>query len=381
MDDVVVDRYHERIARGEIINNPCSYSRTSVQETDGFMTKKYPASGATWDYDHVGPITGFYESYSPGFSLIRPVPSDLESRCKQLALRYIDSTPYAFGEDMLELRETIRFLKNPLGSLLKLSKSFKRRKQMLWRRDRKGNWRRRNAKATTWKQTLNTADYRLRAMTNIWLEYRFAAAPLMRSCLDAIGAYSSGSEYVRPLRQSARGKQTETVGTIDHESSLNGLGWRQSYKIEQDCAAHILYEISNPANDWRFTLGLRFKDFPTTLWQIVPLSFMVDRVLDVSSFAAGAINLADPNIKILSACYRSKVTTTKEVTCTDDENPSWTITGSGGKRTYETFVYERVPWIPNFLDTIPRAKPAGLVDEASKIIDLCALIASNLYWR
>lgn len=354
MTDVVTPDFHNRIAKGEIINNPCSY--TKVETTNSNDAVAHYKNGSSWEYWLYGALTDLREGAFPAMSEIDAEPSDVEARCKLLALANLDSTPYAFGEDTLEIKETIKFLKNPLGSLLNLSRSFRDayKKRISEMRD------------------LNKI---IKAHEDVWLSYRFAFSPLVRSCTDALEAFQSQPKS-KPERLSSRGKDsfdhygtnlvTQSYYTFKHELNRTVEG-----------KASILYEVTNPIYDWKYTLGFRAKDWPTTIWQVMPYSFMVDRLYDVTSFSKGAINLADPRVKILSACYSSKSEVIRKSRILSD-HPTYCLSIKGNTREQKEFAYNRVPWTPSFYDTIPRFTPKELVKDLTNILDLTSLIHQNI---
>jgi hypothetical protein len=271
----------------------------------------------------------------------------------------VDSTPYSFGEDALSIAETIRFLTNPMEGLLRLSKSFRRDV-----RKRTGaiNWR--------------VVESRARAVSNAWLQYRFAVSPLLRSIISGLEAYSDKPKTMPP-RLSARGFASDKYNFSEQVSVPDYRTYLRSVDDTIDCKASILYEVTNPIYNWSYRLGFRNKDLPTVLWQIVPYSFMVDRVIDVTSFCKGVINLADPRVKMLAGDVRTKAEDVFNIQCNGGNRPGWYHSGSCGTRTIRTFKYTRDTWTPSFRDTIPTLNKFGLVDSASKLIDLGTLILQN----
>jgi hypothetical protein len=123
------------------------------------------------------------------------------------------------------------------------------------------------------------------------------------------------------------------------------------------------------------------KDLPTTFWQIVPLSFMLDRVYDVTSFSKGVINMADPKVKILSGFTRVKENWDASYRFSASTRPERTFSGDGGKTTWTSGGYHRTPWVPSLRDTVPKPHWQGIVDSATKVLDLGALIYGHLSGR
>jgi hypothetical protein len=356
MTDVVTPRYRERIAKGEVINNPCSYRR-QIRTSDAGTYLGTRAGYPNYTVSNSQTLHHLDLCGLPEWS-----DADAEwdgntvANAKLLALRYIDSSPYAFMEDAFELRETVRFLRNPVKGLYNLGREIR-------------NEAKRHKSS---RKSLRMLD----ALSNVWNEYRFAAMPLVRSVSDAMDAYDAKTR-TRSVRNSARGKLTETCEKNETKRHTYGSNTYSDFdytlKGEREVHAGILYEVSNPLDNMRFRLGFRSKDIPETLWAIVPYSFMVDRVANISASIRGMTNLADPSIKILAGYVRTKINV--ETTCYHKVQnvPLWTVslTGSPVKNTYG--IYEREVWSPSISDTIPPINIGGLVNDIYKVLDLSAL--------
>jgi hypothetical protein len=109
---------------------------------------------------------------------------------------------------------------------------------------------------------------------------------------------------------------------------------------------------------------------------------MVDRLLDLSSFSKGVMNLADPSVTILAASFRLKDTVERTFVITGRTDPKTSFLSSDTLNVTE-FSYTRTVWVPSVLDTLPEFTPGVVVDSASKITDLFALIANrfNPFYR
>jgi len=276
-------------------------------------------------------------------------------------LSNIDNTPYQFGEDIGEIRETLRFLKNPISSLVELSTSFRR----------------------TYKNNrLKYRDISI-AHANAYLQYRFALRPLLRSSSDALNAIAGGVSKV-PLRRSANGFSNDTWSG---ETQIKYIGdpalnpWkRYSLLRNQETQIHatILYEFSNPVTGWRREAGLRAKDIPHTIWQLMPYSFVIDRAIDISSAIAGLVNLSSPSLTILAGSVATRDTVSEETSFTGRRYDPWTFSISPSIHKKEVFTYDRVEWSPSAADLIPPFHKEGLVDDVLKVTDLLALFLQNM---
>lgn len=361
IEDFVTPGFRKRIAQGEIINNPCTYSKVSYEVLgSSIMRFDNIMNPDDWNLYDGGCETARRASHSLPSAQLR----DIEAECKVRAIAQMDKTPYAFGEDIGEIRETINFIRNPLKSMHDLSKTIR-------------DTARKNA-------VTNATDYAV-ALAGAWSAGRFALLPLLRSILDAIEAFNENvTTDKRDLstRLSARGFSSDEDHYSDTDEQQVGSFYYTSNRtrfVNVSGHAVILYEVTNPAAAWRFNLGLRNKDIPVTLWQLFPLSFMVDRLLDISTAIQASVNILDPSLVIRAGSYtlkEDKVETyhTNEV----DASPVYTGSIDGGQEIISSFTYDRNVWKPSPSDVHVAFDKGGLVEDAIKTTDLIAIIINLL---
>lgn len=354
MDDEVVPNFKERRNNGEVFFNSCVHVRTSeycVGSGSEIFTTIYDEQ-----IRKEGPSLSSMElqripSYVIGYLAPPSDRYDHEAASKLRALAAIDSTPYAFLEDVFEIRETIKFIRGPFKTLITLFRRF---------------W-----DAVRQKQvSLDLVD----AISNTWLEFRFAITPLVRSCWDAFESLTHTQND--PVRRTARGWSRDEQSLKD---TMLNTGFTSSATTSQEVQhwATIVYEESNPINGWRDKYGLRFRDIPTSVWAVMPYSFMIDRVVDISAALTGLISYLSPDIKILGACHTRSELLTQTFTYEGYKNPAYIK--SYQAQTWDTQVvitdtYTRTPWQPGLADLVPTIELFGLVDSITKIADLAALI-------
>jgi hypothetical protein len=143
--------------------------------------------------------------------------------------------------------------------------------------------------------------------------------------------------------------------------------------------AGILYTNSNPLSGWQWKYGLRNKDLPVGIWNVVPYSFMIDRVFNISRAIRAATNMADPNIVFLTAW----ITTLREVTTVNSykiksNSSDYTFVLSGGNITTKSFTYDRKVWTPTASDTVPALTLRNIVKDAKYIADLLSLTVPRI---
>jgi len=347
MTDHVYAGFSDAIKNGSIVNQDCSYS-TSTKLFSGYGefdisvgSSYYRFHGACMKFFFIGmavsPVRRVYHLDDAKFD----------------ALANVDPSPAEMLEDVLEMRETFRFLEEYTPKLLAESKDLYRA-----------------AKRAARLRGIPFA----RAASGAWLTYRFAFSPLIRSIMTLLEELHTRRRY--PVHQTARGKKTASYEDVV-ESITNVLEYRRVQKTQFDTRASIRYRVHNTANDWRYKYGLRAKDIPVGLWQVVPLSFLVDRVINISDSVKGLTALADPNVEFLAASTVERETVINTAIGLGFTNPAWSLTSSD-TFSHTRFSYVRTVWFPSWTDTIPSIDLSGLVDSVTKFTDVLALSVSYL---
>lgn len=360
--DTVTKDYRKKIRDGGIVNSRCTMDVYKRKQVGSSSYRRSLDANPTYYKDVEGGSMSIANNSALGNYWMDLVPTHEQfyAEAKAKALSNMDRTPWAFGEDLLEIKETFEFLRNPLKSLKGLLISYKK----LVMHNRKAG--------------LSDA----KAAANAWTTYRFAVMPLVRSIYDFIEAVQT------PMRDRKKNERLNSRGFTDYhrivmgeETFGSGDTWTKYNLYESqrlDVHAYILYKVTNPANDWRRKYGLRNKDIPVTLWQIVPLSFMIDRVVDISSMLKGLINLADPQIKILAGGVRAKHWKERSFTLLDKKIPGYTFSGNYDTIEDENFSFRRWVWSPSAPDTVSAYTPRGLIQDLPSILDLAAISVKKL---
>jgi hypothetical protein len=382
--DTVTPGYRDLVADGEIINNDCYMSFETNRVTENGSYYQRDANGHLLWYIEEGPVSCRNILFdSQKIQTVHDTPDDL-AIAKQQALANIDTTPYGFAEDVGEILETLRFIKDPLESLKEVSRAMKRSKHKLVLKQR------RKRKGSTTNKYKNLAEAGLAAATDeasalsgAFLAHQFALQPLIRSIDDAI---SSVVKYTPPppVRRTARGKVvsklTETEPFQDGSPSTH---WAHVNTLDSvhDTRAAILYEVKDLINDWRFKYGLRGKDIPRTFWDLFPYSFMIDRLFHIGNTISGLTNLADASVKILAASTTVRKTRTHSSEIVDRALSNQTFEIQNAFQIDESFIYDRQVWTPTVFDTFPRLTPLNLIKDAQSTAELVSLIFSNITGR
>jgi len=348
--DTVTPNYATLIMSGVIVNNGMTFTKTEQVFNPGSAVYLVGREPNKTKRIVNGSIEGLWGNKFIPLSFL-PEPDDGSPSAKLKALANIDSTPHEMGEDVFEIRQTLKFVRNPLKALHTLSKSFKRDVK----RRRRG---------------VNRSN----ALASVWLQYRFAVTPLVNSAYSILDGLSDFKRSRPPTR---RALGFSNAALDSNRSYFRApLTWSQQGSRKISWRAGIGYKITNPAAEWRFVYGLRKKDVPLVLWQIVPLSFMVDRIVNISESISGLTNLLDPNITIRYAWVTKKDEIIQTSALTDHANLDL-VSMQSGKAKLTTFSYNRQPWNPSIFDLVPPFKLKGLIDSVTKVTDLVALIVQN----
>jgi hypothetical protein len=372
--DVVTPGFRKKSAAGEIIVSPCTMYGESVSAECGVSFELINKNGNIpwWRFDGSGSMTQWC-AYRTGFDMTPNYLSLLDDDAmldasRQSSLARVDSAPYGFAEDFAEIKETIQFLKQPLKSIRNLA--LKMRK-------------------ATRKKAFKLGISEAEALASVWLEYRFAFSPLVRSIVDAIEASQQSFDAVLQPYYTARDKAVasdSSSATIPRSLGGQSLNFKVTSSDEITVSTGVYYETTNPINTLLEGLGLRVADIPETIWAVFPLSFMVDRMYNISSMISGLRALSDPQLKLLKGWSSVKRTRTVDFQLEKfpvSPNPAWLpyVAPPGDHVRYEYFSYGRSLWIPSWLDTLPVFNIKGLVSDITNIIDLIALITNILLVR
>lgn len=360
MNDVVTPGFHAKIKAGEIINNSCEYVRYKSSAGGG----SYYATNGSVTYDNcgAGSVTMYclsdLGSQTVGYPALPNVSGSAEASAKLAAIADIDSTPYAFMEDVFEARETLAFLRKPLTGLRAASKSWV------------------NEVYPGKAPKFNILKRQIKFESDAWLEYRFAVTPLVRSSMDALMAYH-GPKKRQYERMTSRGYGKHADSSDDTEQNAF-YTFLTKVREGAEVRAGIMYELKNPCSSTMFQLGLRPKDIPETLWAVMPYSFMVDRVVNISNVVRGATNLMDSDVKIVAGWYTTKSFAYKSYQAIEQwKTFGYSVSVTGDVYAREKFSYKRTPWSPGFVDLRPPIELSGLVKDLTSTADLAALIAGR----
>lgn len=214
----------------------------------------------------------------------------------------MNSSATLSGEQIATMRQTIETIRSPFKAMTKLAmktrKRIKARKSSILRTYRRDVKRLKVIKAKPIKfaelaQAL-TLDLE-KAVADCWLELRYGMIPLALDCEAHI-------EYIKQKLQDQQSHNVRRVarsGTRKQMSadSFSGTVWcgleyvyephvSASWSLESRAAAGVIYSVSPRSNldELNAHLGLRLSDVPSTAWELIPGSFLVDWAVNIGDW-------------------------------------------------------------------------------------------------
>lgn len=322
-----------------LIANPTNYSASQVSTAT--QPDTHSGTIASPQYGTVGVNPFAY------FELIRLV-QDLERQAEGRVLQKIKNEKWNLGTFLGELPETQKYLRGVIPRFLEIYRlsvgqiKNPRKWRNLVRRGKRFFKTRKRRGALTASANASSS----------WLEFRYAVMPLTYDVDDALKYYYDRASRPALCRVSG--------GAGDSWSSFTRGGTISPAKAVQSAIqvrATCYYSVQQNADALK-RLGLI--NLPAVLWELTPLSFVVDMVLPVGDFLS---NL-DAMVGVTAVSYTvSRVQTLKEV-----RSPLSYYTTTWGGSTGSGKFYQRS------VKTAPRNYPSFSKSPTGKQLgDLVAL--------
>lgn len=212
----------------------------------------------------------------------------VEAKCLEYAVSYVRSrqTPFQAQIFLGELPEVLQLLRNPLESSLRLARAFEKSK---------------------------SKTRRVKELSKLWLEFRFAILPLMSDISDIVALYNKQITEVEKNRFFA--EDSASSSTTSRQANLL---WYQNNTVTQmdTYQAFLRFGIVFDRLDTHDGLVDYFANAVTdvsqlglTAWELTPYSFLIDYFANIDTIIS-ASTLAGINMNYTSF---SKVRTWKSV--------------------------------------------------------------------
>lgn len=206
------------------------------------------------------------------------------------------------GEQLATMKQTIGMIRSPFKSLtgiaMKARKRLEQRKKLIYSSYKRNRIALKQSKAKPIRfQELAKAlaDDLARAAADSWLELRYGMIPLM---IDT-------EHHIDYIKQKMRELESHTVRMVARSSKASGsatdsytgtVGCGLAYvnepratanwSLEKRVTAGVVYSVSPRSNieELNAHLGLRVRDVPSTLYELIPLSFVLDWAINVGDW-------------------------------------------------------------------------------------------------
>jgi hypothetical protein len=370
MQDTVIPNFHERMNNGEIFINPMKrqdvFYRNQLAE---FFREAQIKEHPTFDFWQTGTVNPM--QYRADENVAKDMDSYIwpelftpyeSSRDQAISAAWanVDESEIQGLASLGEMPETLRWIASLFQRALHLARLFKGKmvKAAL----------RRKLRNTT---KADVAD----AISDIWLEFRYAFRPLVFEMSQALTALEAA--LTRGSRRTARGfkeKRDSWSNVVEVDNPLNDIGYTATRKtdVHYTARAGVLYDISSDIADLNSIWGI---DQPLeSIYELTPWSFVLDWFFNVgdiiSSWNVGAglstlgswvteSIIKTETVKITGLHWRSEDIWTRFNTITETTPGVYNMRG---------YYQQRVPNPSRSL--LPRF---NLNLDLSKIIDLAAL--------
>jgi len=178
-----------------------------------------------------------------------------------------------------ELRETVDFLKDPLESLKNLTHTLL------------------SGLIEIKKHPYKAAKDTAKAVADVWLAYRFGVLTLASDVEQICDIIADTSKQNVPNRMRAFGQAESATTTVDNNwgTGLNLSSWRHEListkrsKCILHCGILMDHKLEQFSQfDGALKRALSLEELPTTIWNIIPLSFVIDYFANVGSIIEAA---------------------------------------------------------------------------------------------
>jgi len=236
---------------------------------------RYQTHGFNGLYTGYGNVSTFWADYF----------GEMESAADSLALKFLyqrlrqDQTTFRGGIFIGELREALHMIRHPAETLQR--ELFKYQRQLAKRRPKINN--------------LKTAK---RVLADSWLEFSFGWRPLLADISEGITAYER-------LRDNSFVKRTfSATGEVEGEYLFGNAPaaagqiilktnrvTKTVVQVRYKCGSNRTLEGQQSTQGIANMLGVGWRDFVPTIWELTPWSFLVDYFVNVGEILDAATTI------------------------------------------------------------------------------------------
>jgi hypothetical protein len=289
--DNVNSSFRKRVARGEVILSDFQLSDETLENgiTSFTLGPYYHSDPTKWPHGYKETVSIIAQSMidnvcPPLLDLSMDGPG-MEALALQKAYARMNESAFMSGVAVSELSETVGMLRRPLGGAQDLLKRMlKNRSRFIGK----------------------TAMSVIRATKNTWLEYRYGWKPLLMDAESIATLAKKKREACVRRRLVVRAAEGHQIS--DEQSfSQQPLSWNSSWRLsgavrhssEFRANAGVIFDVKSRTayQELAADSGIRARDLPATIWEMIPYSFVVDWFVGVGTWLQAITPVPDIEVR------------------------------------------------------------------------------------
>lgn len=229
-----------------------------------------------------GDLTGYIAALDP-IGDLASTKALMDSGSLVKAFAKMNESKVMTGELLNDFTKTVQMLRHPFKSSIQLTKKILSKKNKLLGRSR----------------TITSA----KAFSDAWLEYRYGWRPIImdvNSIMESVANCTRSRPRNLVARASTSYQTSKSVPCSGAPSCINGgITGTATFSRKVRSSSGVIYRVEdNVDHDSALTTyGLRGRDIPATLWEVIPYSFVVDWFIGVGDWLQAIT--PSPGIRVL----------------------------------------------------------------------------------
>ena len=306
MADVVTRCYKKIERQGLFVFNPCTKTTTTTTDTSCDYQRNAYIGDYSWEYKSLNALARTQQHVVVATPEISGADAAIQAASLQAFANLQDSVAHALV-DLGEARETLRMLRNPykqFGDYLRNSfpkkrkTSAKRRRRMYQRLEE-----------TPFSRARLKTKALAEVSSSVFLETNLGWMPAIRAVEDISEAFARDISN----RHVVTGRGYKELSEVSQDSTftLNPLAYgtdpgpgaridiAQTRETREAYRAGVTAIVQGTdAYNANRLFGLRLLDIPSAIWDLVPYSFIVDRVFTIGDWLKAHVGRLDFNVDI-----------------------------------------------------------------------------------
>jgi hypothetical protein len=283
MYDNVTPRFFSRSANGELIVNPLKQTWTrSTWGSYHWEGHRPPGGAAEADYIHSGcSYAAIGDAPADSSGLL----TDLKTEAATALLAKINASAVQGIVIGGELKSTLNLLKSPLGGISRLIHKGSRRR-------------------------LRSSEI-YNAASNSWLSARYGWRPILYDIEDIMSAVNERHRRRTTVRANRSGSNTFSVETTETQMAHSNCTVVRDGTRNYDVRTGAIVEVSP---DFAYSAGVRLRDIPRSVWDLLPYSFVADWFFNIGDYIDAIIPSSNSKVVASWTTTDQKIALTQTIT-------------------------------------------------------------------